>query len=192
MVGSLYAVIALGYTLVYGVLQLINFAHSEVFMLGAFSGLFAARALVPATVRRPPGWPRSVWSPSASASGRSPGRPPPSPSNAPPTGRCAGAGRPELAYLISAIGASLFAVNLAGKEFGRQAVPVPELFTNGTGLHGLRRRGLHPDAGHLRDAAAMLVVLDRLVAGTRLGQGDPRRRPGRRRREPDGRQRRAG
>src|SRR5262245_16068765 len=46
MSGSLYAVIALGYTLVYGVLQLINFAHSEVFMLGAFGGLFAARGLV--------------------------------------------------------------------------------------------------------------------------------------------------
>ena len=34
--GSMYALIALGYTLVYGVLQLINFAHSEVFMFGAF------------------------------------------------------------------------------------------------------------------------------------------------------------
>src|ERR1700757_1039488 len=37
--GFLYALIALGYTLVYGVLQLINFAHSEVFMSGAFGGL---------------------------------------------------------------------------------------------------------------------------------------------------------
>src|SRR5689334_7085234 len=35
--GSLYAVIALGYTMVYGVLQLINFAHSEVFMFGTFA-----------------------------------------------------------------------------------------------------------------------------------------------------------
>src|ERR1700692_2814431 len=45
--GSLYAVIALGYTLVYGVLQLINFAHSEVFMLGGFAGLLAVRGLAP-------------------------------------------------------------------------------------------------------------------------------------------------
>src|SRR4051794_41916290 len=44
-IGALYSVIALGYTLVYGVLQLINFAHSEVFMFGAFGGLFAARWL---------------------------------------------------------------------------------------------------------------------------------------------------
>lgn len=43
--GSLYALIALGYTMVYGVLRLINFAHSEVFMMGAFAGLFAAKLL---------------------------------------------------------------------------------------------------------------------------------------------------
>ncbi|MBE7517663.1 MAG: branched-chain amino acid ABC transporter permease [Thermoflexaceae bacterium] len=36
--GSIYALIALGYTMVYGVLQLINFAHGEVFMLGSFAG----------------------------------------------------------------------------------------------------------------------------------------------------------
>jgi len=37
--GGIYALIALGYTMVYGVLLMINFAHSEVFMLGAFLGL---------------------------------------------------------------------------------------------------------------------------------------------------------
>jgi branched-chain amino acid transport system permease protein len=36
--GSIYALIALGYTMVYGVLQMINFAHGEVFMIGAFAG----------------------------------------------------------------------------------------------------------------------------------------------------------
>ena len=36
--GTIYALVALGYTMVYGVLQLINFAHGEVFMVGAFSG----------------------------------------------------------------------------------------------------------------------------------------------------------
>lgn len=43
--GSLYALIALGYTLVYGILRMINFAHGEVFMTGAFIGFFAADAL---------------------------------------------------------------------------------------------------------------------------------------------------
>jgi branched-chain amino acid transport system permease protein len=38
--GSYYALIALGYTMVYGIIQLINFAHGEVFMLGAFIGLW--------------------------------------------------------------------------------------------------------------------------------------------------------
>src|SRR4026208_2072779 len=41
-VGSIYALIALGYTMVYGVLRFINFAHSDVLMLGAFSAYFLA------------------------------------------------------------------------------------------------------------------------------------------------------
>lgn len=40
--GGIYALIALGYTLVYGVLRMINFAHSEVFMSGPFTGVFLA------------------------------------------------------------------------------------------------------------------------------------------------------
>ena len=35
-IGMVYALIALGYTMVYGVIQLINFAHGEVFMVGAY------------------------------------------------------------------------------------------------------------------------------------------------------------
>src|SRR5262249_42351116 len=43
--GSVYALIALGYTMVYGILRLINFAHGDVYMLGAFMGLYASRWL---------------------------------------------------------------------------------------------------------------------------------------------------
>jgi branched-chain amino acid transport system permease protein len=43
--GAIYALIALGYTMVYGVLRLINFAHGDVYMLGAFAGFFLAGAL---------------------------------------------------------------------------------------------------------------------------------------------------
>src|SRR5688572_13679787 len=43
--GSIYALIALGYTMVYGVLRFINFAHGDVFMLGAFSGYFLAKVI---------------------------------------------------------------------------------------------------------------------------------------------------
>ena len=43
--GSIYALIALGYTMVYGVLLMINFAHSEIFMIGAYIGLWALTAI---------------------------------------------------------------------------------------------------------------------------------------------------
>ena len=43
--GSIYALIALGYTMVYGILKLINFAHGEVFMMGAYAGYYSASAL---------------------------------------------------------------------------------------------------------------------------------------------------
>lgn len=45
LLGAIYALIALGYTMVYGVLRLINFAHGEVFMLGAYAALFTSWAL---------------------------------------------------------------------------------------------------------------------------------------------------
>jgi branched-chain amino acid transport system permease protein len=41
--GSIYALIALGYTMVYGILKLINFAHGDIFMIGSFVGFYAGR-----------------------------------------------------------------------------------------------------------------------------------------------------
>jgi branched-chain amino acid transport system permease protein len=43
--GSIYALIALGYTMVYGIVRLINFAHGDVFMVGAFVGFYAITGL---------------------------------------------------------------------------------------------------------------------------------------------------
>ena len=43
--GSIYALIALGYTMVYGIVKLINFAHGDVMMLGAYAGYFVLRAM---------------------------------------------------------------------------------------------------------------------------------------------------
>jgi len=48
--GSLYALIAVGYTVVYGIVQLINFAHGEVFMIGAFGALATWSALFQGTL----------------------------------------------------------------------------------------------------------------------------------------------
>src|SRR6185437_2260985 len=59
--GSVYALIAIGYTMVYGIIELINFAHGDLFMLGSFSALQAAIWLGAAPV---PGAPGSFTAPS--------------------------------------------------------------------------------------------------------------------------------
>ncbi len=43
--GSVYALIALGYTMVYGIVRLINFAHGEIYMIGAYAGFFGVTSL---------------------------------------------------------------------------------------------------------------------------------------------------
>src|ERR1043165_1369278 len=43
--GAIYSLIALGYTMVYGVLKLINFAHGDVYMVGAFMGYYMANGI---------------------------------------------------------------------------------------------------------------------------------------------------
>ncbi|HUZ19245.1 MAG TPA: branched-chain amino acid ABC transporter permease [Acidimicrobiales bacterium] len=167
--GFIYALIALGYTLVYGVLQLINFAHSEVFMSGGFAGYFILNAII--GTRQPHG--------AASFGLVVLGI----------LGGAAGGGliafilervayrplrkrnAPKLAFLISAIGASYFLYNLAGKEFGRDSVSIPSPFTNGTVFSVF---GAQVQTYYLVIAIAalvMLVLLDRLVAVTRLGKG---------------------
>jgi branched-chain amino acid transport system permease protein len=47
--GAVYALIALGYSMVYGVLRLLNFAHGDVYMVGAFIGYGVMMALIPST-----------------------------------------------------------------------------------------------------------------------------------------------
>lgn len=48
--GSLYAMVALGYTMVYGIIRLVNFAHGEFLMIGAMCGFYALRAHLPMPV----------------------------------------------------------------------------------------------------------------------------------------------
>src|SRR6185312_2404618 len=52
--GSVYAILALGYTMAYGIIQLINFAHGEVVMIGAMVSLSVINGLVGAHVGWPP------------------------------------------------------------------------------------------------------------------------------------------
>jgi branched-chain amino acid transport system permease protein len=167
--GLLYALIALGYTLVYGVLQLINFAHSEVFMSGGFAGYFILNAVIGN------GQPHGAASVGLVILGIA-------------GGAVAGGAvafllervayrplrrrnAPRLAFLISAIGASYFLFNFAGKEFGRIAVSIPAPFTNGTVFYIF---GAQVQTYYVVIAIStfvMLVLLDRFVAKTRLGKG---------------------
>ncbi len=167
-IGSVYALIALGYTLVYGVLQLINFAHSEVFMFGGFAGVFALRPLVET---QPSGFASVAYVALGVIAGgvvgaiaavlleRTAYRP------------LRRRNAPRLAYLISAIGASLFMINIAGKEFGRLAVNIPRLFENGTVFTVFGTPVRTQQLVVAGTAVAMLYGLDRLVNATRLGQG---------------------
>jgi branched-chain amino acid transport system permease protein len=52
ILGSLIGLIALGYTMVYGIIQLINFAHGEIFMVGAYGGLATFTYLLPAAAQK--------------------------------------------------------------------------------------------------------------------------------------------
>ena len=51
VLGATIGLIALGYTMVYGIIQLINFAHGEIFMIGAFGGLYAYTHIIPESLR---------------------------------------------------------------------------------------------------------------------------------------------
>jgi len=170
--GSMYALIALGYTLVYGVLQLINFAHSEVFMSGAFGSFLVVRAIVGdgAGVS-------GVGAAFVIIAGLL-------------SGAVTGAvvafllervayrplrrrGAPKLAFLISAIGASFFLAQLFGKLFnrlGQNQFPTyfdanRVLFT----IFGAPVRLLQVII--IVSALLLMLFLDRLVSGTKLGRG---------------------
>ena len=132
--GSIYALIALGYGLVYGILRMINFAHGEVFMLGAFGSFFVADAYassgfldrhpIPAlTVILLVAMLTSVLV--AVLLERIAYRPL--------------RGAPRLVPLITAIGASLFLQNTARGFFGTntKGYPQPEIFTGSWTILGV-------------------------------------------------------
>jgi len=113
--GSVYALIALGYTLVYGVLKLLNFAHGDVFMVGTFIGFGVLQALGGSDNPKVPIWLLLTLMTAAAMAG------------------CAGLGvaierfayrplrdAPRIAPLISALGVSFFLANSMQLLFGAQ------------------------------------------------------------------------
>ncbi|MEO6702809.1 MAG: branched-chain amino acid ABC transporter permease [Jatrophihabitantaceae bacterium] len=169
--GSMYALIALGYTLVYGVLQLINFAHSEVFMSGAF-GSYAIVHLIVGDGKATAAWAVPFVLIAGMLSGaltaaaiawtleRVAYRP------------LRKRGAPKLAFLISAIGASFFLSQLAGKLFGRlTSNSFPAFFDQNHVLFtifGAEVRVL--EVVIVSSAIVMMIFLDRLVSVTKLGR----------------------
>ena len=169
--GSLYALIALGYTLVYGVLQLINFAHSEVFMLGSFGSYLVVNGVVTDGDMLP--WYGVV---AVLMLGLS-------------SGAVVGAGvawtlervayrplrrrgAPKLAFLISAIGASFFLSQLAGKMFNRlNNNNFPTYFPQNK--HVVQFGEVYitlMQAIIMVSAVIMMFFLDSLVSRTKLGR----------------------
>jgi branched-chain amino acid transport system permease protein len=155
--GALYAMIAVGYTLVYGVLGLINFAHGEVFMTGGFAGVFLTKGILGEHVGT--GWESvglilagmvigGVVSALVATGVQQIAYKPLRKRHA-----------PKLAFLISAIGASYFLQTLAGKEFGYGVnlfpgavfEPGTVMFTGGQ-CHRRRRHALHRRPHRARDA----------------------------------------
>src|SRR6202035_2725180 len=114
-IGSVYALVALGYTLIYGVLKLLNFAHGDVFMVGSFIGYGVLQALGGASDPVVPVWLLLVLVTLAAMAG------------------CDVLGvaidrvayrpllnAPRIAPLISALGVSFFLSNSMQLEFGAQ------------------------------------------------------------------------
>jgi branched-chain amino acid transport system permease protein len=182
--GAIYAMLALGYTMVYGVLQLINFAHSEVFMVGTVVTLYSIRNWFGVTEPLTGGVLILVLLctliPAMLASG----------GTAVAIERFAyrplrRRGAPRLSFLISAIGASLFIQYLFelmdGRHFiffwrlpailGAAPQPVPDIMESHTvftlfGTDWSNRRIIV-----IVMAVVMLFILDRFVRTTRLGRG---------------------
>ncbi|HSH60437.1 MAG TPA: branched-chain amino acid ABC transporter permease [Acidimicrobiales bacterium] len=170
--GAIYALIALGYTLVYGVLRLINFAHSEIFMIGIFASLFAMHGLGIDTADPAKTGLALVTTlagvlvvamlasgVAALAMERIAYRP------------LRNRGAPRLAALITAIGISLFLQELFAARYGRDLLPFPRVLEKRQ-VFELWGANVRTDKVLVIVAAlALMVALERFVAISRLGRG---------------------
>lgn len=170
--GSIYALIALGYTLVYGVLRLINFAHSEVFMVGVFGSLFALHSIGieagddAATGFGLVGLVALVVLAGMAASGLS----------ALVLERVAyrplrKRNAPRLAALITAIGISLALQELFALRYGRNEMPFPRVLPKDV-LFTFQGADVRLDKVVVfLVAVTLMVLLERFVSLSRLGRG---------------------
>ena len=170
--GAIYALFALGYTLVYGVLRLINFAHSEVFMIGTFGAILTWEWLGAGENSAIPGLFKVLFmlvaalivAALASAAvallvERLAYRPLRR-RNAPP-----------LAFLITAIGASVAISEAVGIRTHRQPSGTPDLIQQKTQFHLFDANVTNLQIGIILLALAMMVALDQFINRSRLGLG---------------------
>lgn len=164
--GSIIALIALGYTLVYGVLQLINFAHSEIFMLGSLSGLIFLNVASDALGLSGPLMLLAAFIPAMAVSGvaavlleRIAYRP------------LRRRGAPRLAYLISAIGASMFIANIVRVWRGGNPESYPSTVAPGTVFEVGNVTVQNRDVIVFAVCIIMMVSLDQFVRRTKIGRG---------------------
>ncbi len=160
--GSIYALFALGYTMVYGILLMINFAHSEIFMVGAYLG-FWALSLLPVWVQGwTPGYFTLVFAIAMMGAGllavtieRAAYR---------PLRRAS-----RLAPLISAIGVSIFLQNLIQVTVSAQSQPYPDTFKiSHYEFFGVQVNSLQIFIFAL--AISAMVLLQVFITKTRLGK----------------------
>ena len=194
-IGSIYALVALGYTLVYGVLRLINFAHSEIFMIGMFATLVHAHHCSGRPARRAG---LALVGRAALLPGRGHGglRRRPWLSSASPTARCAGAARPA---------SPRSSPRSACRCSSRSSSPWSHPAAAGSRTHQQRcprareERRCSPSAARVLRNDKLLVFVAAIVHDgrarpvrdrTRLGPRHPRHRAGRRDRRADGREHR--
>jgi branched-chain amino acid transport system permease protein len=163
--GSIYALIALGYSLVYGILRMINFAHGEVFMFGAFGSFFFADAYAQSGfLDRHPFTALGIILLVAMLTSvliavlleRVAYRPL--------------RGAPRLVPLITAIGASLFLQNTARAMFGNntKGYPEPEILTGTWTILGIEFDRL--EVVIVLVSAAAVAILSLFVAKTTTGK----------------------
>lgn len=160
--GSIYALIALGYTLVYGILRLFNFAHGDLFMMGAYAALGAGAAMGAAQLAGPFGFSAAlaVSMGATALLGLAVERFCYRPLR----------GQPRINLLITAVGVSLLLENLGQVLFGATPRVFPSLLEEAEAFSLLGASVSRLDLAVLLTTLALLAGLEWVVLGTRLGR----------------------
>ncbi len=160
--GSIYALIALGYTMVYGIIELINFAHGEIYMIAAFTGLIAATVLTMFGLSGPAvlALASLIAITYACAYGFTVEKIAYKPLRQ----------APRLSPLISAVGMSIFLQNYVMLAQTSDFLPFPDLIPAVPGLDSLAAFMAPTEVVIVATTAVVMVLLTILVKFTKMGR----------------------